>query len=168
MRAKACSRFKASSMARFYPTPAILPAVSTPFLRASSHLTGWLADRALPRFLRAPLYRTFARLYGADLTEARGPLEIYPSFSAFFVRRLLDGARPIADGQDELASPVDGTVQTICSITDGQVLQAKGRSYTVDELLGGVGADIDLQGGSAWTIYLGPKDYHRIHTPEAC
>ncbi|MFT7677301.1 MAG: phosphatidylserine decarboxylase [Planctomycetota bacterium] len=155
-------------MARFYPGLAILPAVSTPFLRASSHLTGWLADRWLPRFLRAPLYRSFARLYGADLADARGPLEIYPSFGAFFVRRLIDGARPIASGPEELASPVDGTVQTICSIEQGQVLQAKGRSYTTDELLGGMGADLDLEGGTAWTIYLGPKDYHRIHTPEAC
>lgn len=142
--------------------------MSTPLLRASSQLTGWLADRAVPRFLRGPLYRTFARLYGANLADARGPLEIYPSFSAFFVRRLVDEARTIADGQNELASPVDGTVQTICTIEQGQVLQAKGRSYTTEELLGGVGADIDLEGGTAWTIYLGPKDYHRIHTPEAC
>lgn len=129
---------------------------------------GWAADRRVPRFLRRPLYRGFARLYGAELAEARGPLDIYPSFSAFFVRRLVEGARPVASDPNDLPSPVDGTVQTICTIEQGQVLQAKGKTYTVTELLGGVGQDIDLEGGTAWTIYLGPKDYHRIHSPEAC
>lgn len=142
--------------------------VTTPLLRASSRFVGWAADRRVPRFLRGPLYRGFARLYGADLNEARGPLDIYPSFSAFFVRRLVEGARPVASGPGDLPSPVDGTVQTVGTIEQGQVLQAKGRSYGVEELLGGVGAGIDLEGGSAWTLYLGPKDYHRIHAPEDC
>ena len=147
---------------------AILPRVTTPLLRTCSRLVGWAADRHVPRFLRRPLYSGFARLYGADLQEARGPIDIYPSFSAFFVRRLNEGVRTVVQAPQQLACPVDGTVQAIGTITSGMLLQAKGRSYSVQDLIGGVGADIDWEGGSAWTIYLGPKDYHRIHSPEAC
>ena len=142
--------------------------MTTPLLRTLSRCIGWTADRYVPRFLRRPLYTTFAKMYGANLAEARGPLDIYPSFSAFFVRRLKPGTRPTEPDPLKLPSPVDGTVQTICRIEKGLLLQAKGRHYPVEELLGDVGADIPLEGGSAWTIYLGPKDYHRIHSPEAC
>lgn len=123
----------------------------------------------MPRSLRAPLYRTFGRLTGCDLSECRPPLEAYPSLGAFFVRRLVEGARPISQGADLLVSPVDGTVQAVGSISaSGALLQAKGREYEVRDFLAGIGAHIPLTGGSAWTIYLGPRDYHRIHAPESC
>ncbi len=139
----------------------------TPFRKSLSHLVGWIADRRVPTFLRGPLYRTYARFTGANLGESRGPLTIYPSLGAFFVRRLEDGARPICDDPARVPSPVDGTYQTICPIREGSVLQAKGRAYGVRELLGGVGEELELDGGFAWTIYLSPRDYHRIHAPEA-
>ena len=139
----------------------------TPLRRALSRVAGWAADRRLPTRLRAPAYRAFARWTGADLAEARGPLTIYPSLGAFFVRRLVDGARPVSGDPRDLVSPVDGRVQAVGTIREGALLQAKGRSYAVRELLAGVGEEIDLEGGCAWTLYLGPSDYHRIHAPEA-
>jgi len=135
--------------------------------RALSALVGWLADRKVPGPLRSACYTAFARLTGARLEEARGPLSIYPSLSAFFVRQLVDGARPIDPAPDHLVSPVDGTVQAIAPVAEGRVVQAKGRDYALRELLAGVGEDLDLEGAVAWTLYLGPKDYHRIHAPEA-
>jgi len=129
--------------------------------------TGWLVDRKLPGALRAPAYRTYCRFTGADISEARPPLHQYPSLGAFFIRRLVDGARSVEADPQLIPSPVDGTVQALTPITDGTVLQAKGRPYPIRELLGPVGEDLDLEGGFAWTIYLSPRDYHRIHSPEA-
>jgi len=136
--------------------------------RALSRLVGWLADRRVPTALRAPLFSLFARATGADLSDTRGPLEAYASLSAFFVRRLVEGARPVSADPRVVVSPVDGTVQAADAIEGGRLLQAKGRAYALAELCAGVGAELDWEGGFAWTIYLGPRDYHRIHAPEAC
>jgi len=142
--------------------------MATPLKRAVSLAAGWLADRKLPTPLRAPIYSAYARLTGARLDEVRPPLAGYPSLGAFFVRRLVDGARPIDQDPAHTVAPVDGTVQALDPIRSGTILQAKGRAYAVRELLAGVGEDVELEGGFAWTIYLGPRDYHRIHAPEAC
>lgn len=142
--------------------------MATPLLRALSHAVGWAADRRIPGPLRAPIFRTYASLTGADVSEARLALDMYPSLGAFFVRHLKDGARPISRDPLQLSSPVDGCIQTACRVTSGQVLQAKGRSYSLSELLCGLSEGVDLEGGFAWTIYLSPRDYHRIHAPEEC
>ncbi|MCA9002470.1 MAG: phosphatidylserine decarboxylase [Planctomycetes bacterium] len=139
--------------------------MSTPLRYRTSLVAGWMADRKIPRFLRAPIYRTYARLTGANLEEARGPLHIYPSLGQYFVRELKPGLRPIDPDPKALVSPVDGTVQDVSRIEKGTILQAKGHPYAVSDLLGGVQGDVDLEGGHAWTVYLGPKDYHRIHAP---
>ncbi len=135
--------------------------------RTLSLLVGWLADRHLPRFLRGPLYRGYARLYDVDLGEAQLPPQEYPSLGAFFVRRLAPGARPIDPDPGVLVSPVDATLASVGPVDAGSLLQAKGRPYSVRELLGGVGAELDLEGAEHWTLYLSPRDYHRIHAPEA-
>jgi len=135
---------------------------------ALSHAVGWLADRRVPGPLRAPLYRTYARFTGADLSEVRLGLDAFPSLGAFFVRELKPGLRPFPSDPASLGSPVDGTVQSLCPIERGTVVQAKGRSYSVDEMLAIPGAAARLEGGFSWTIYLSPRDYHRIHAPEAC
>lgn len=90
----------------------------------------------------------------------------YEHFNAFFTRQLKPGARPIADGKGELACPVDGAVSQARSIEDGRIFQAKGHDYSLEQLLGG-SADRakPFQGGSFATIYLSPRDYHRIHMP---
>lgn len=157
------------------PSRRVTNPAKTPFLTTLSHLVGWLADRRIPRPLRAPIYRAYARATGADLDEIRLALPEYPSLSAFFVRHLKSDARPFLEACEALPSPVDGTVQSVDTIRAGMVLQAKGRPYSIQELCGatldgleseqGSGAAA-LEGGTAWTIYLSPRDYHRIHSPE--
>jgi len=141
--------------------------VGTFFRTALSRATGWLADRTIPRPLRATVYRGYARATGADLAEVRLPLAEHPSLGAFFIRRLKEGARPIDRDPELLVSPVDGTVQNLSVLEHGSLLQAKGKPYALRELLGGE-EDPALEGGSAWTIYLSPRDYHRIHAHEDC
>lgn len=140
---------------------------STPLRTALSRSVGWLADRRIPRPLRAPIYRAYAAATGADLGELRLPLAEHPSLGAFFVRRLREGARAIDEDPRHIVSPVDGRVQSLSAIEQGSVLQAKGRGYTVRQLLGGIETP-ELEGGISWTIYLSPRDYHRIHAPERC
>ncbi len=142
--------------------------MATPLRRALSRAVGWAADRKIPTFLRAPVYRTYAKLTGADLSEVLLPLALHPSLGAFFVRRLKDGARPIPTDRSVLFSPVDGTIQTACPIERGQILEAKGRSYSLSDFLCGMFPELPLDGGYAWTIYLSPRDYHRIHAPAEC
>lgn len=140
-------------------------APATPFKRALSLSVGWLSDRQIPRPLRTGLFRAYSRAYGVELGEVRLALAEHPSFAAFFVRRLRDGARPFDADPDVFPSPCDGTVQAFDAIEHGTILQAKGRPYPVRELLGGVGEDVELEGGQAWTVYLSPRDYHRVHCP---
>jgi len=138
----------------------------TPARSELSRIVGWIADRRVPGPLRAPLYKGFARFTGADLSEVREPVASHPTFTEFFVRRLRVDARPIDSDPHAIVSPCDGTIVGLCPIDRGTMLQAKGRSYPLAELLGS-GADADgCEGGLAWTIYLSPRDYHRVHAPE--
>ena len=123
-----------------------------------------------PRPVMRAVIRTFARKYGVEGAEAERAIEDYPTFTEFFTRRLKPGARTIAPGDLLPVSPVDGTVGEVGDIVDGRLLQAKGKHYTLAELLGGPQAEADAQrfaGGSFVTIYLAPYNYHRIHTPLA-
>lgn len=133
--------------------------------RGLSHLVGALADLRLPRFARAGAYKAFAACAGADLTECEMPLAEYPSLGSFFVRRLKAGARPLAADPLALLSPVDGRVQAVHASTAGRTVQAKGRDYALLDLLGPLGAGADLEGADCLTVYLSPRDYHRIHSP---
>jgi len=150
-----------------------MPSMTTPLRTLSSHFIGWLADRRLPRPLREPAHRLFARLAKADLSETRPPLDGYASVSAFFVRRLVNGARPVTTDPGTLPSPADGHIQSVERIENDTILQAKGQPYSVSELLAGMDTDADgrgatpLEGGLAITVYLSPQDYHRVHCPEA-
>jgi len=104
--------------------------------------------------------------YKVNIEEAKtAELTAYSSFNAFFTRQLREGIRPIASGSD-VVSPVDGAISQLGPIKDGQIIQAKGRRYSVLELLAG---DQKLaqqfEDGQFATIYLSPRDYHRIHMP---
>jgi len=105
--------------------------------------------------------------FKVEISEAASPhLQDYPSFNAFFTRPLRTGIRPIAEGEDVLVSPVDGALSQLGPVTDGRIIQAKGRDYTVEELLGGDTALAEkFADGQFATIYLSPRDYHRIHMP---
>ena len=104
--------------------------------RGSSALVGWLTDLHVPRPLRRSVYGGYCRFTGADPREAELALEGYPSLGAFFVRRLRSGARTIDPGPRALVSPCDGRIQGVERVAGGSLLQAKGRSYAVHELLG--------------------------------
>ena len=137
------------------------------FRRSASLAVGWLADRRIPGPLRSPVYRLYSRITGADPSEARLGLSHYPSLGAFFVRSLREGARPIDGTPEHLVSPADSRLVSLDRVSPEGLLQAKGYGYTVDQLLAGAAEGLDLEGGWAWTLYLGPYDYHRVHTPLA-
>jgi phosphatidylserine decarboxylase len=132
---------------------------------AMSRVFGRLADVPIPEGLRRPVLGAFARAVGADLTEVEYPVERYGTLNEFFVRRLRDGVRTWPRDPAVLASPVDGATGQSGRITGGKVLQAKGRWYSVGELLGDPGEAERFEGGSFLTLYLSPRDYHRIHAP---
>lgn len=143
----------------------LLPLIRALPQASLSRATGWLAYRPIPPRLRAPVLGFLARRVGIDLAEAeRAPGE-YASFGALFVRRLAPGRRPLDPDPQTLVSPVDGIVGECGTISQGTALQAKGISYSVDELLGGEGDGESFRGGSYLTIYLSPRHYHRIHSP---
>ncbi|ADJ29715.1 archaetidylserine decarboxylase [Nitrosococcus watsonii] len=111
--------------------------------------------------------RLFARIFGVNLKEAESSSpKDYPHFNAFFTRALSKGARPMADSADAVVSPADGCISQLGSLTDDRLLQAKGWSYNLVELLGGSESRAaPFRGGQFATLYLSPKDYHRIHMP---
>ena len=109
--------------------------------------------------------RRFVRRYGVNMDEAAHPdVASYRSFNEFFTRPLKSGARPIADAP--YVSPVDGAISQCGPIDGDRIFQAKGHSYTTRALVGG---DATLastfEGGEFATLYLSPRDYHRIHMP---
>ena len=107
----------------------------------------------------------FSKAFGVDLNDAIHPEPShYKTFNAFFTRQLKPELRPIAPSK--LVSPVDGTISQFGSIIDSSLVQAKGVSYTLDSLLGGNKEQSKLyENGQFITVYLSPKDYHRIHMP---
>jgi phosphatidylserine decarboxylase len=117
--------------------------------------------------LKNLLIATFLRLYRIDMTEAAEPnAKAYAHFNAFFTRALKPDARPRDPDPLAVVSPVDGTISQSGQISAGRVIQAKGRDYSVAELLGGDPEQARaFNGGTFATIYLAPSDYHRIHMP---
>jgi len=123
-----------------------------------------LGDCRWPPLTRL-LIRSFCRIFKVDLTEAAIPeASGYASFNAFFTRALRHGVRPIAAGT-QLACPCDGRIAAQGVVTDGLLLQAKGLHYRIEDLLGCAEAAAPFAGGSYLTIYLAPRDYHRVHVP---
>lgn len=113
------------------------------------------------------LIRTVVRRYKVDLSDAvESDLRAWPTFNAFFTRALRPGARPLPAEPNAVASPSDGTVQDAGEIAGTTLVQAKSLTYSIETLLGG-GRDAAsaFAGGSAATIYLAPRDYHRVHLP---
>jgi phosphatidylserine decarboxylase len=138
---------------------------SSSFAHGYSALVGFAATKTLPQRLRPLAYRAFARAVGANLEEAELSLDAYPSFGDFFARRLRSGARSIDRGRHTVISPCDGVVAAAGVAVDGALVQAKGRNYTLDELLASSALAARFSGGNYVTIYLSPRDYHRVHAP---
>lgn len=134
---------------------------------ALSRAFGRLADVPLPRPVRGPVLRSFARAVGIDLAEAQLPPEAYATLDAFFVRHLRPGLRSWPDDEGAAGSPVDGVVGRLGTVRGGRAIQAKGRDYAVADLLDDPEALDRYDGGSFVTLYLSPRHYHRIHAPTA-
>ena len=130
-----------------------------------SRIVFWATRLKTP--LKNPIGKAFIKIFGIDMSQAaKENIEDYESFNAFFTRVLKIGTRPIADGKKELACPADGTVSQSGSIKHGRIFQAKGQSFSLLEVLGGDPAIAkQFMKGQFATIYLSPKDYHRLHMP---
>ncbi|HJW10663.1 MAG TPA: archaetidylserine decarboxylase [Albitalea sp.] len=111
------------------------------------------------------IIRRFVRRYGVDMSEAANPdIASYASFNEFFTRALRPGIRPLAAAT--WVCPVDGAISQFGPITGDQIFQAKGHSYSTTALVGGDAAlAAQFEDGHFATLYLSPKDYHRIHMP---
>lgn len=132
---------------------------------ALTHLAGQLGESQIP-WLKNILIRHFVSRFDVDMTEAeiQNPYD-YPSFNSFFTRHLKPGARPIAP-PPAIVSPADGFISHLGKIEDTSLIQAKGMYFTLTSLLGGSDSYSQLfQDGLFATIYLSPKDYHRVHMP---
>lgn len=158
------------------------PEPSSPGL--SDYLKTWplylLPTHALSRVMHAltrssnPLMRRwfmrwFVKQYGVDMSQAQEPnLDGYTHFNDFFTRALRPEVRPVVSDERAIACPVDGAVSQAGPIHDGRIFQAKGQDYSLLQLLGGdeQRAKNFVDGGFA-TLYLSPRDYHRIHMPLA-
>lgn len=131
-----------------------------------SRLAGTLA-RTRIGWIKSLFIKQFILRYGVDLTEAKvdNP-DDFATFNDFFCRELKTGLRPIAVEDDAVVSPADGAVSQIGDIDNDRILQAKNHNYSVTELVGGDAALAAVfQNGKFATIYLSPKDYHRVHMP---
>jgi phosphatidylserine decarboxylase len=144
-------------------------AVASQYLLPKQALT--LAAGALARTqgggATTAVIRWFIRRYGVNMAEAAQPdPAAYKSFNDFFTRELKAGARPQAAA--DWLCPVDGAISQFGAVTAGRLFQAKGHDYSATALLGGDAAlAAHFQNGHFATLYLSPKDYHRIHMPRA-
>ena len=120
------------------------------------------------RHLKRWIINGFAAAYQVDLSECEGDgAEDFASFNQFFARALKPGARPLPTDPRALVSPADGTVSEAGAVEDELLVPAKGRRYAVADLLGDAAFAATLRGGTFVTIYLAPRDYHRVHAPFA-
>ena len=143
---------------------ALLAALRVIPKNALSRLVGGLTRARAPRTVRLAAMRAFAWRCGIDLSEC-GELERFQTFGEFFARPLRPGLRPIASGEEIIVSPVDGVVSQAGRAEGERLVQAKGLGYTLGALLADATLAARFHGGPFATLYLSPRDYHRIHFP---
>lgn len=131
-----------------------------------SRLAGKLANTKIS-WIKDPFTRWFVDHFGIDMSEAKetDPCA-YASFNDFFTRELKEDARPIDSQENSIVSPADGAISQLGKVEHGRIFQAKGQSYSSLELLGGDSSlAAEFNDGHFATIYLSPRDYHRVHMP---
>lgn len=131
-----------------------------------SRLIGKVAASTNPA-LKNFIVKKFIAQYAVNMTEAKNPkAEDYTSFNDFFTRELKPGSRAIAQAHDAIVCPADGAISALGGINNGSLLQAKGKSFSLLNLLGGDNERArPFAEGQFATVYLSPKDYHRVHMP---
>ena len=142
---------------------AVLPHYLVP-QQALTAFAGWVSSRERG-WVTTEIIRRFVLKYQVNMGEAANPdIASYATFNAFFTRALKPGARPIASA--DLVCPVDGAISQFGAIERDQIFQAKGHSYSTTAVVGGDAAlAAQFENGSFATLYLSPRDYHRIHMP---
>ena len=132
-----------------------------------SRITGWLAEVRNPAWLKNFVIEQFVKHFEVNMAEAElTDPTAYANFNEFFTRPLQEGARPIAEA--DIVCPADGAISQLGAIEEGRIFQAKGQYFSTRELLGGDEQRAALfQDGQFATIYLSPRDYHRVHMPMA-
>lgn len=132
-----------------------------------SRLVGKVAESEQPLLKTLVIY-TFKQKYGIDLSVAEAEeISKYPSFNAFFTRALKEGQRPIDENAAHIVSPADGAISQLGKIRQGEIFQAKGQSFSTEQLIGDPQLAQPFGNGEFMTVYLSPKDYHRVHMPFA-
>ena len=128
-----------------------------------STLVGWFASKRLPRWILYPLLKSFVKYYRVNLAESDADLRSFSSFQAFFTRTLSPDLRPISS-QAICVSPADGRVQSCGHVQSGELIQAKGLFYSLEEFLAVPEYNLFLNSQYV-TIYLSPRDCHRVFSP---
>ena len=128
-----------------------------------SYIVGKLVHIQFPRFIWTPIIRIFAKAYNINLEEAEKPVDQYPSLGEFFIRRLKSGRRPV--GQTWALHPADSVITQAAIIKDGNLIQAKGKTYKATDFVHDPKALEIYNEGQFLTYYLCPTDYHRVHSP---
>jgi phosphatidylserine decarboxylase len=124
---------------------------------------GRAADVPWPKSVGRAVVSLYSSAYKVNLDECAD--QEWPSFDAFFTRRLRDGARLIDDGPRTITSPADGRIVSMTRIDPNGRLSVKGRPYSVAELVGDEREAARFLGGTGCVVYLSPRDYHRVHSP---
>ncbi len=144
---------------------AVLAAVRLMPRHIVTRALGGLAGMSKPEPLARFAVRRFAEAYALDLDEAQKPLAEYRTVRELFTRKLKAGKRPVASGENVPVAPADGRIYACGAPEAGELIQAKGVSYSLQALLADEELARALMGGSYLTIYLSPHDYHRVHSP---
>lgn len=144
---------------------AILAALDLLPKAALSRAVGRLTALPAPSAVHRAAMRVFAKAFSVEVGEAEHPFGGYRTFEEFFTRRLRPGARTIAPGERVVISPVDAVVAEAGESAGGRLVQCKGRDYSLAALLDDAAVARTFEGGAYATLYLAPRDYHRIHAP---
>lgn len=132
-----------------------------------SRVVGKVAASENP-ILKNIVIQAFKKQYGIDMSiaEQQNALK-FKSFNEFFTRSLKEGVRAVDSNPNSIVSPADGAISQLGKINEGDIFQAKGQSFSVDKLIGDPQLAAPFQEGEFATVYLSPKDYHRVHMPFA-
>ncbi len=131
----------------------------------ATRVAGKIADARLPQSILLILIKLYSAIFGVNMKESEKPASEFKTFNEFFTRKLKSGARKINAAKNAVISPVDGTIINFGEIKKGTLIQAKGKYYALKSLLRDESAAKQFEAGSFITIYLHPRDYHRIHAP---
>lgn len=130
-----------------------------------SRVAGAFAGWRMPGPLMRWTIRRFASYFKINMQEIAHPIENFHSLQSFFIRELKAGVRPVSQARDDIVSPCDAAYGQSGTVEGGLLMQVKGKSFRLSELLSDDKWSTEFEGGSYAVLYLSPKDYHRFHAP---